>query len=95
MSEPVPLLVGHVRLVLVRTPPHEFCLDIPLSIINSLCHTPRKYLAFLGWCILGVVGELVDNPEGTPLALVGALNDQGIYYYHVSEETCTGRLSSS
>jgi hypothetical protein len=90
MSGPVPS--GHVRLVLVQTP-REFYLDIPLSIINSLCHTPRKYLVFLGWCILGVEGELAENPEGDTLPRAGALNDQGTYYYR-RKGNGTGRSSS-
>ena len=30
-----------------------FSLVIPLDAIDSLCLTPRKYLLYLGWCILG------------------------------------------
>ena len=32
-------------------------LDIPLDTIDNLCLTPRKYLVYLGWCILGLDAE--------------------------------------
>ena len=34
-----------------------FYLDIPLDTIDNLCLTPRKYLLYLGWCILGLEAE--------------------------------------
>ena len=44
-----------------------FYLDIPLNSIDSLCLTPRKYLLYLGWCILG----LDANAESLTLGLAG------------------------
>jgi len=50
-----------------------------LDVIRSLCSKPRKYLVFLGWCILGVEGVLtLDDDE---IETDGDLNDEGIYYY--------------
>ena len=85
----VPL--GHVRLVLVRDAP--FYLEIPLKIIHSLCSTPRKYLVFLGWCILGVEGGLAERHDSERMALDGALDDQGLYYYVTNGQI--GKLSST
>jgi len=41
-----------------------FSLVIPLDTIDSLCLTPRKYLLYLGWCILGF-----DADDTLPLGL--------------------------
>lgn len=53
---------GHVRLFLAAD--QHIYLDIPLSVITPLCVDPKKYLLFLGWCILGVEGELEELPYG-------------------------------
>jgi len=79
MSDPVP--EGHVRLVLFSRDDSSFCLQIPLDIIDSLCLKPRKYLVFLGWCILGVEGQLALVNGGGGIPTNGSLEDQGIYYY--------------
>jgi hypothetical protein len=34
-----------------------FYLDIPLDTIDKLCLTPRKYLLYLAWCILGLPAD--------------------------------------
>ena len=44
--------------------------------------SPRKYLRYLGWCVLGVDGVLKDEP-GNGIALDGELVDQGVYHYIV------------
>ena len=72
---------GHVRLILLSVNDSLFYLQIPLDIISSLCLKPRKYLVFLGWCILGVEGRLARENDGHGIATTGALEDQGIYYY--------------
>jgi hypothetical protein len=59
----------------------SFYLQIPLNIIDSLCLKPRKYLVFLGWCILGVRGQLALEDGGDGIPTDGSLEDQGIYYY--------------
>lgn len=79
---------GHVRLVLVREP--RFYLEIPLDIICSLCLKPRKYLVFLGWCILGVEGSLVEGHDSEQMELEGDLDDKGLYHYVKHDGTCTG-----
>ncbi len=69
---------GHVALVLLREENSAFYLRIPLDI---LCLRPRKYLIFLGWCILGVEGVLALQPDGNGIDTDGDLDDQGIYHY--------------
>lgn len=80
--------VGHVRLVLVRQP--LFYLEIPMDIIHSLCLKPRKYLVFLGWCILGVEGMLMKGHGSGRLGLDGVLEDRGLYIFVTDNGTCTG-----
>lgn len=77
---------GHVALVLLpveRSPDGKyFYLEIPIDIINSLCLRPRKYLCYLGWCILGNNGILsfehngneIDDPHG-------GVQGGEVYYY--------------
>jgi hypothetical protein len=60
-ASPVP--TGCVRLFLIyKEEDLPFYLQIPLNVITSVCLKPRKYLVFLGWCILGIEGDLaLDN----------------------------------
>ena len=83
---------GHVRLILAHEA--QFFLDIPSNTIRSLCLKPRKYLGFLGWCILGVDGSLSEGPGNAALSLDGDLDDQGIYHY-ITEGGHTGRFTST
>ncbi|KAF9519465.1 hypothetical protein BS47DRAFT_1358081 [Hydnum rufescens UP504] len=50
MSDGSPVPPGYVRLILALDP--CFYLEIPLTEIDALCLSPRKYLVFLAWCIL-------------------------------------------
>ncbi|KAJ7593546.1 hypothetical protein C8J56DRAFT_1024135 [Mycena floridula] len=75
---------GFVHLILVERPTGSLYLEIPINIILLLCLFPRKYLRFLGWCILGVVGDLVDE-QGEELDLDGNLVDQGVYKYRAPD----------
>jgi hypothetical protein len=77
----VPIPEGHIRLILLTINNSSFYLQIPLDIIGSLCSKPRKYLIFLGWCILGVEGQLAREPGGDAITRTGSLKDQGTYYY--------------
>jgi len=72
---------GHVRLVLFSNDDSRFYLQIPIEIIDSLCLKPRKYLVFLGWCILGVEGRLALADGGDGITTNGSLEDQSVYYY--------------
>lgn len=50
----------HIRLILLQTEDHSFYLEIPLATIHRLCLTQRKYLLYLGWCILGYDVDVED-----------------------------------
>src|SRR6266446_458230 len=83
-SKPTPP-PGYVHLILSSD--DQFFLEIPLDIILPLCNSPRKYLRYLGWCVLGVEGTLVDaQGNGVPLDS-GALDNQAIYQYNVVGDT--------
>jgi hypothetical protein len=47
-----------------------FYLDIPLDDINPLCLRPRKYLLYLGWCILGLDRATGESLVFVPFGLV-------------------------
>jgi len=59
----------------------NFYLDIPIYVIEPLCLRPRKYLRFLGWCVLGIEGHLKLGTQD--IGDEGELVDQGIYHYVV------------
>jgi len=76
---------GHVRLVLLNDADLSFYLEIPLTVIPSLCLDSVKYLLFLGWCILGVEGILSLDPDGEKLDPDYDIEDREIYYYVLDE----------
>jgi hypothetical protein len=80
ISQPEP---GYVHLVLYEQQHEQFYLEIPILIFTSVCSSPCKYLRYLGWCVLGVEGELQDR-QRHKVALNGNLVDQGVYYYELS-----------
>ncbi|KAJ7482807.1 hypothetical protein B0H11DRAFT_1862672 [Mycena galericulata] len=41
-------------------------LDVPISVVSSLCIYPAKYLQYLGYCILGVPGIITRDLDGEP-----------------------------
>ncbi len=62
--------------------PAVLYLDIPIRVIMQLCHRPRKYLRYLGWCILGGAGHVIPD-DGPPddIGQEGELDDGGVYRY--------------
>ena len=66
----------------------NFYLDIPIYVIEPFCLRPRKYLRYLGWCVLGIEGRLMLGTQD--VGDEGELVDQGVYRYVVDE---TGFLS--
>ena len=70
-----------MMVLLLQQEDPSFYLQIPLEIINSLCLKPRKYLLFLGWCILGTEGVLARTYGGDEIDTDGILHNQGTYYY--------------
>ena len=79
---------GHVNLILINVEESPFFLQIPLAIINALVLQPRKYLIFLGWCILGIKGGLRHN--GDIIATSGALESGETYYFEADSDEATG-----
>lgn len=76
---------GLVHLILSSQVRDDFYLNVPLDIILTLCLHPRKYLRYLGWCVLGVEGNLGDE-RGVEVALHGQLTDQGVYVYLIPSD---------
>lgn len=76
---------GKIRLILYSpaNSADSLYLDIPTSIPTSLCQHPRKYLRYLGWCILGVEGLVsMDSPDSEDnIGNEGTLEDRGVYRY--------------
>ncbi|KZP28689.1 hypothetical protein FIBSPDRAFT_927455 [Athelia psychrophila] len=80
-SKPPP---GFIHLVLLSQA-DPFYLEIPTKIVKTLCLRPLKFLRYLGWCVLGVEGDLVDK-QGREIGLNGELLGQGVYHYTVPNE---------
>ena len=67
-----------------RAPLFQSCLLT--EIVATLSLSPRKYLRYLGWCVLGVIGVLNDE-EGNEIELDGELDDRGVYHYILPDQT--------
>jgi hypothetical protein len=80
-STPVPDNSVWLILIHQRVLSKSFYLQIPLDVINTLCSRPRKYLLFLGWCVLGMEGVLAVEPNGDGIVTEGGLNNRAIYYF--------------
>jgi hypothetical protein len=74
--------LGYVHLILYE--PEHFYLAIPIAIIGELCLKPLKYLRYLGWCVLGVLGTLRD--ANMDVNLDGNLVDQAVYHYQLPQD---------
>jgi hypothetical protein len=80
MTQPKPPS-GFVHLVLKE----PFYLEIPVRIVKEVSLKPLKYLRYIGWCVLGVLGSLVDE-SGNLVELNGGLTDGDVYHYNVPDE---------
>lgn len=79
MSSQLPSGFIHFVLLAEENP---FYLEIPTAIVATVCLSPLKYLRYLKWCVLGVIGVLIhEHPNA--IALNGELLDQGVYHYIV------------
>jgi hypothetical protein len=75
-----------ICLILYHPPDNSdpLCLDIPTSEPAKFCLRPRKYLRYLGWCVLGVEGHVAKVSPGEAVDDIGdegTLEDQGVYQY--------------
>ncbi len=77
---------GRIHLIIYELPGQSpFLLEIPTGFIETLCTRPRKYLRYLGWCILGVDGHVsmqypaIEEDIGNN----GLLVDAAVYCYKV------------
>ena len=76
---------GHVYFVLY-SPTQDglpFYLDLSIDDINMLCLKPIKYLKYLAWCILGVLGDVVL--DCTAVGNEEKLCNQSVYYFESAE----------
>ncbi|KAJ7653837.1 hypothetical protein B0H17DRAFT_957194 [Mycena rosella] len=71
---------GHVHLILSHST-DDFYLEIPISVVQSNSVRPIKYLRFLGWCIMGILGTVRSDRAGADLADNALLQNQAIYFY--------------
>ncbi|KAF7333904.1 hypothetical protein MSAN_02403200 [Mycena sanguinolenta] len=71
---------GHVRLILSHST-DVFYLEIPIPVIRSNSVRPIKYLRFLGWCIMGILGTVKSDREGVDVADNASLQGEAIYFY--------------
>jgi hypothetical protein len=77
---------GFIQLILISQEGKDpFYLEIPMEIVTSVSLSPLKYLRYVGWCVLGVVGDLVDE-AGDMVELNSEAVDQGVYQYNVPGE---------
>ncbi len=84
---------GNIQLILfeaidqpqaIEDQPVALFLEIPIHIITLLCSRLRKYLPYLGWCILGAIGTL-KRDNGANIEEEGELGDREIYRYHTDD----------
>jgi hypothetical protein len=47
--------------------------------------TPTEILRYLGWCVIGIIGDVSDE-QGNVIALDGKLVDRGVYHYIVPDQ---------
>ncbi|KAJ7023795.1 hypothetical protein C8F04DRAFT_1401491 [Mycena alexandri] len=71
---------GHVHLILSHST-DDFYLKIPISIVDSNSVHPLKYLRFLGWCIIGILGTIRSHRADADLVETVPLQDEGTYFY--------------
>jgi hypothetical protein len=82
---------GNVQLIVLRPPDDSLALylEIPILHLKPLCIRPRKYLRYLGWCIMGVDGCVArDSPQ--PVNDIeddseGELESGSVYSYRIPE----------
>ena len=74
------IIAGHIHLVLSHSA-DDFYLEIPIAVVQSNSVHPIKYLRFLGWCIIGILGTVKTDREGVDIVDTALLQDRGTYFY--------------
>ncbi|KAF7371615.1 hypothetical protein MVEN_00017000 [Mycena venus] len=80
MATPAIVAAGHIHLILSHST-DDFYLEIPISVVQSNSVRPIKYLRFLGWCIIGILGTVKSDREGVDIVNTALLQDRGTYFY--------------
>ena len=80
---------GNIQLIVFRPASDSptLYLEIPLFHLAPLCKYPRKYLRYLGWCIMGVEGYVArDSPWPVDdIGDEGALEAGHVYSFRLPE----------
>ncbi|KAJ6473663.1 hypothetical protein C8R45DRAFT_874131 [Mycena sanguinolenta] len=71
---------GHIHLILSHST-DDFYLEIPITVVQSNSVHPIKYLRFLGWCIMGILGTVKSDRAAADLADNALLQNQAVYFY--------------
>ncbi|KAJ6530689.1 hypothetical protein B0H19DRAFT_1191825 [Mycena capillaripes] len=80
MTTPAIVAAGHIHLILSHST-DDFYLEIPIAVVQSNSVHPIKYLCFLGWCIIGILGTVKSDREGVDIGNTALLQDRGTYFY--------------
>jgi hypothetical protein len=88
-SQPGQPQEGNIQLIVVR-PLNNFpalYLEIPIHYLDSVSECPRKYLRYLGWCIMGVEGHVArDSPQPEDnIGDEGGIEAGAVYSYRIPE----------
>lgn len=88
-SQPGQPQEGNIQLIVIRAinDSPALYLEIPVNHISLLSVHPRKYLRYLGWCIMGVAGRVAkDSPQPEDnIGDEGDLEAGDVYSYHTAE----------
>jgi hypothetical protein len=80
---------GNIQFIVFSPPDGSpaLYLEIPIAHLRSLCERPRKYLRYLGWCIMGVEGRVARvSPQPTDdIGDEGVLEAESVYSYQIPE----------
>jgi hypothetical protein len=80
---------GNIQFIVLRPPNGSpaLYLEIPIAHLDLLCERPRKYLKYLGWCIMGVEGRVARvSPQPTEdIGNEGVLEAGSVYAFRIPE----------
>lgn len=80
---------GYIQLVLPERDSRSLeqpYLEIPTRIIKRNCRNPLKYILYLGWAILGIVGILrISDGTRVDVDVDEDVVDRECYYYELED----------